>query len=218
MKIAGLILAAYLLGSIPTSLWLARYVKGIDLRRWGSGNLGATNLYRAVGPGLALVAVVVDVAKGFVPAWFFPQLDAAAAPQWALAYGVAAVLGHIFSIWAGFRGGKGVATGGGFYLALAPLAVGLGLVAWAALVITVRIASIASLLAASLLPGLVWVSGHRSDYVFWASLPLAALVWWTHRSNIARLMAGEEPRVARGSGAPPHRPQDGEMRNPATRV
>lgn len=218
MRVIGLILAAYLVGSIPTSLWLARYVKGVDLRRWGSGNLGATNLYRAAGPRLALVAVVIDVGKGFVPAWFFPQLDASGAPQWALAYGVAAVIGHIYSAWAGFDGGKGVATGGGFYLALAPLAVGLGLVVWAALIVTVRIASIASLLAASLLPGLVWLSGHRSDYVFWASLPLAALVWWTHRSNIARLMAGEEPRVARGSGAPPQGPQSGEMRNPATKV
>lgn len=202
MRIAGLILLAYLLGSIPTSLWLARYVKRVDLRTWGSGNLGATNLYRAAGFGLALIAVTVDIGKGFVPARYFAALDGVDAPQLALAYGVAAVLGHIFSVWARFYGGKGVATGAGVFLALAPLAVGLGLVVWCALVFTVRIASLASLTAATALPALVWLTGHRADFVFWASLPIAGLVWWTHRSNIRRLLAGEEPKVARGSGAP----------------
>lgn len=199
MKVVGLVVLAYLMGSIPTSLWLARWWKGIDLREFGSGNLGATNLYRAAGLGLALAAVLVDVGKGFVPAWFFADVDGVAMPQLALLYGVAAVAGHIFSIWARFRGGKGVATGAGVYLALAPLAVGLGLLIWAGVVFAIRIVSVASLLAASLLPALVWISGHRADFVFWASLPLAALVWWTHRSNIRRLLAGQEPRVTRGS-------------------
>jgi len=202
VKIAGLLILAYLLGAIPTSLWLARYLKGIDLREWGSGNLGATNLYRAAGLGLALIAGLVDVGKGYVPARFFAGLDGVDAPELALVYGVAAVIGHILSIWARFSGGKGVATGAGVFLALAPLVVGLALAVWLVVALTVRIISVASLLAAAALPALVWISGHRADFVFWASLPLAGLVWWTHRSNIKRLLAGEEPRIARGSGAP----------------
>ncbi|MGD2154525.1 MAG: glycerol-3-phosphate acyltransferase, partial [Gemmatimonadales bacterium] len=114
-------------------------------------------------------------------------------------YGIAAVLGHIFSVWVRFRGGKGVATGGGVFLALAPAAAGLALLVWAGVAAVVRIASVASLTAATVLPALIWVTGHGFDFVFWASLPLAALVWWTHRSNIRRLAAGREHRVARGA-------------------
>jgi len=197
-----LVVSAYLLGSIPSSWLLARWVKGIDLREWGSGNLGATNLYRAAGPLCATLCMAVDVGKGFLPTRFFSRLDGLELPQLALAYGVAAILGHIFSVWTGFRGGKGVATGGGVYVALAPAAAGLGLLVWAAVITATRVASLASLSAATLLPGLVWVTGHRFDYVFWASLPLAGLVWWTHRANIRRLLAGTELRAARGSGEP----------------
>lgn len=197
----GLILVAYLLGSTPTSFLLARQLKGIDLRSWGSGNLGATNLYRAAGLAPALLCTLVDVGKGFVPAWVFPRFDGSADPQLALAYGLAAIVGHIFSIWVRFRGGKGVATGAGVFLALAPAAVGLTLVGWLLVMFAARIASLASLSAAILLPLMVLATGHGFDFVFWTSLPLAALVWWTHRANIARLLAGRELRVARGSGA-----------------
>lgn len=197
-----LVLAAYLMGSLPTSYLVARHVTGIDLRRWGSGNLGATNLYRAAGAACASIAVVVDIGKGFVPTWFFPQLDGLDLAPMALAYGAAAVIGHIFSVWVAFHGGKGVATGAGVYLALAPAATGLSLVVWLSLVIGVRIVSVASLAAATTLPGFIWLTGHGGDFVFWASLPLAALVWWTHRSNLRRLLSGREPRVARGQGSP----------------
>ncbi len=201
MIVAALLILAYVLGSTPTSLILAR-TRGIDLRQWGSGNLGASNLYRATGLGLAAVCTLVDVGKGFVPALLFPRLDGIDMPQLALAYGIAAVLGHIFSVWVRFRGGKGVATGAGVYLALAPGAVGLAFIAWVLMIITFRIASLSSLTAVSLFPALVWITGHRLDFVFWSTLPLAVLVWWTHRSNVRRLFAGKEPRIARGSGAP----------------
>ncbi len=198
--VAALILAAYILGSTPTSYLLARYGKGIDLREWGSGNLGASNLYRAAGLGYAAVCTVVDVGKGFVPAWFFPGFDGLDLPQLALIYGIAAVLGHIYPFWMKFRGGKGVATGGGVFLALAPAAVGFAALAWLAVAAVVRIASVASLTGSTLLPAFIWVTGHRFDFVFWASVPLVVLVWWTHRSNIKRLAAGREHRVARGAG------------------
>jgi glycerol-3-phosphate acyltransferase PlsY len=201
MIVFGLLVVAYLFGSTPTSLLLAR-TRGIDLRTWGSGNLGATNLYRATGFQLAALCTLVDVGKGFVPARFFPRIDGVDLPQLALAYGVAAVLGHIVSVWVNFRGGKGVATGAGVYLGLAPAAVGLSFVVWALAILTVRIASVASLAAATLFPLWVWMTGHRLDFVFWSSLPLVALVWWTHRSNLRRLLAGCEPRISRGQGAP----------------
>ncbi|NIR43005.1 MAG: glycerol-3-phosphate 1-O-acyltransferase PlsY [Gemmatimonadetes bacterium] len=196
MILIGLLVLAYLLGSTPTSLLLAR-LRGIDLRRWGSGNLGATNLYRAVGLPLAFLCALIDVGKGFVPAWYFVRLDGVDAPQLALAYGVAAILGHVFSIWVKFRGGKGVATGAGVYLALAPLAVAMAAVIWLVVMLTIRIASVGSLLAASAFPILIWVSGNGFDFVFWSSLPLTCFVWWTHRSNLRRLAAGREPRTAR---------------------
>lgn len=199
MIIAGLLVLAYVLGSTPTSYLLAR-THSIDLREWGSGNLGASNLYRATGLPLAALCTIIDVGKGFVPARFFTRLDGVDLPQLALAYGAAAVLGHIFSVWVRFRGGKGVATGGGVYLALAPAAVGMAFVLWLLIIFTVRIASVASLASATLFPLLVWLNGHDFDFVFWSSLPLVALVWWTHRSNVRRLLAGREPRIARGEG------------------
>ena len=201
MIVLGLLVVAYVIGSTPTSYLLAR-TRGIDLREWGSGNLGASNLYRATGLPLAALCTLVDVGKGFLPARFFTRLDAVDIPQLALAYGAAAVLGHIFSVWVRFRGGKGVATGGGVYLALAPVAVGMAFVLWLLIIIPVRIASVASLTSATLFPMMVWLSGHELDFVFWSSLPLVALVWWTHRSNVRRLLAGREPRIARGQGSP----------------
>lgn len=209
MTVVALLIIAYLLGSTPTGLLLAR-ARGIDLRERGSGNLGATNLYRATGFGLASACLLVDVGKGLVPARYFPRIDSVDVPQLALAYGAAAVLGHVFSAWVKFRGGKGVATGGGVYLALAPAAVGMAFIVWVLVIFLSRIASLASLAAATLFPGLVWLSGHRFDFVFWASLPLVALVWWTHRSNIRRLLAGLEPRTTRRAGAPATNPESGE--------
>lgn len=202
MKVVLLVLLAYLLGSIPTSFLLARFVKGIDLRKWGSGNLGATNLYRAAGAPLASISVAVDVGKGFVPAWLFTRLDGSGVAELALVYGLAAMLGHIFSVWMRFRGGKGVATGGGVYLALAPLAVAGAAVLWLLIVLGTRIVSIGSLLASAALPLLVWFSGHRLDYVFWSTLPVAAFVWWNHRANIGRLLKGRELPARHGVGAP----------------
>lgn len=202
MMVIALVLAAYLVGAIPTSLLIARRVRGIDLREFGSGNVGATNLYRAVGLGYALMAGLFDIAKGLVPAWLFPAWDGVDAGQLALAYGGAAVFGHIFSVFVRFRGGKGVATGAGVYLALAPSAVGLAALVWMLVVAATRIVSVGSLSAATALPALVWLARRQLDFVFWSTWPLVALVWWTHRSNIVRLLAGREPRTARASSEP----------------
>jgi glycerol-3-phosphate acyltransferase PlsY len=190
--------AAYLLGATPTSLWVGRAFHGVDLRREGSGNLGATNTFRVLGWKAALPVVVFDVFKGWLPAALFAGWAGVAGLGWSLAYGAAAILGHVFSIWAGFRGGKGVATSGGVFLAIAPWAVLISAVVFTGLVTWTRIVSVGSLGAAAVLPVAVALTPHRggTGAVLFA-LGLSAFVIWAHRSNIARLRRGEENRFGR---------------------
>lgn len=203
MTAAPFLLGAYLLGAFPTSCLVARF-RGVDLAERGSGNLGATNVYRHLGAGPAGLVVAVDVAKGFAPAWFFPLWDGVASPYWALGYGLAAIAGHIWSVFTRFRGGKGVATAAGALAALAPLAVLIGLLVWTGLVLITRIVSVASLVAAALVPAVAWVAAAPSATVLFA-VGLAAIVFWTHRRNIGRLLRREELRLARGAGSGPDR-------------
>jgi glycerol-3-phosphate acyltransferase PlsY len=193
-----LLLASYLLGAFPTSFVVARLARGIDLRRFGSGNLGATNAFRVLGWRAATPIFIVDIFKGWFPAFFFVRWDAAPAFEWALAYGAAAIFGHVFSVYVGFRGGKGVATGAGVFLALAPQAVLVGLLVWATLVYLTGYVSVASIAAALLLPLLVFAFRAPMS-VFWLSAGLATFVVWAHRANIVRLRRGEEHRFRRGA-------------------
>ncbi len=192
-----LLAAAYLLGATPTSYLLARVAYGVDLREAGSGNLGATNTFRVLGWKAALPVMVVDVAKGWVPTALFHRWDAAG-PEWALAYGAAAILGHVYSLYVGFRGGKGVATSAGVFLALAPWAVLIGFVVWTTTVSLTRIVSLGSLLAAVVLPVAVYVT-NEPPVVVWLSLGLALFVIYAHRENIRRLLRGEENRFGRST-------------------
>jgi glycerol-3-phosphate acyltransferase PlsY len=190
-----LLAASYLLGATPTSYWVGRFVYGVDLRDEGSGNLGATNTFRVLGWKAALPVVVVDIAKGTIPVVLFPGLDGSDWPWWMILYGAAAVLGHVYSFWVGFRGGKGVATSAGVFLALAPLQVGLALIVFVAVVSVTRIVSLGSIAAAvSLVLSIGYydhVGGREVEYFTYA---LAAFVIWAHRSNIGRLLRGEENR------------------------
>jgi acyl phosphate:glycerol-3-phosphate acyltransferase len=189
-----LLLAAYLVGAFPTSYVAGRLARGIDLRQHGSGNLGATNAFRVLGWRAATPIFLADMLKGFVPAWWFPLLDGGgASPLWALAYGTAAVVGHVFSVFVGFRGGKGVATGAGVFLALAPAALAGALIVWGVVVYASGYVSLASILAAAMLPVLVLVTGADLP-VLVLSLVLATFVIHAHRANIRRLMRGEEHR------------------------
>lgn len=191
-----LLIAAYLLGATPTSYLVARAARGIDLRQHGSGNLGATNAYRVLGWKAATPIFIFDIAKGWFPTAFFPLWDGAARVEWALAYGAAAILGHVFSVYVGFKGGKGVATSAGVFLALAPLAVLVGLVVWGAIVYATGYVSLASIAAAVILPPLVvWRVG--TGPAFWVSVALASFVIFAHRSNIGRLLRHEEHRFGR---------------------
>ena len=190
MRVAILILAAYFTGAIPTSYIVGR-IKGIDLRAHGSGNLGATNAFRVLGWRAAVPVFLLDILKGWFPTYFFPFWDGSDSALLALAYGAAAIVGHVFSIYVKFKGGKGVATSAGVLLALAPVAVLVGLVVWAALVFTTGYVSLASIAAAALLPLVIFVV-QGIGAVFWLSVGLAAFVIFAHRANIKRLARGEE--------------------------
>jgi len=196
------LLGSYLLGAFPTSYLAGRLLKGIDLRQYGSGNLGATNAFRVLGPGPGILVLGVDVLKGFAPVYWIPALvglesrGSTTAVLFQILIGVAAVAGHIFNPFFRFRGGKGVATATGVFLGICPAAVGLSFSVWLVLMAVFRIVSVASLGAAFSLPFFVYLTSdhHLAGFgiiqAFSVVITLAAVL--THRSNIGRLLRGEE--------------------------
>lgn len=197
------LLLAYVSGSIPTAYLAGRLLKGVDLRTVGSGNLGATNVYRNLGLLPAVVVLLVDAAKGYVPVlllpsriagvWGFETSDLA---LWGIACGIAALLGHlkpVFLLWKG--GGKGVATAAGVFAALAPAALGLALIAFVIVAAASGFISLASIAAALVLPLAVLVTDAGNAPLLWLSLGVAVAVVLLHRKNIERLRAGTEPRT-----------------------
>jgi glycerol-3-phosphate acyltransferase PlsY len=197
------LLASYLLGAIPTSHLLSRLFAGIDLRQHGSGNLGATNLYRVLGWKYAIPAALIDIAKGTIPVLVFaPRVSNS--QLFALACGVAAILGHVFSVFVGFKGGKGVATAAGVMLGLAPLALAVSAVVWALLVRLTGYVSVGSIAAAAVLPLAVYLlEDSTSPALFWIAAAIAAAVILLHRRNIQRLLQGTENRFGRRAASTP---------------
>jgi len=193
VRIALWLLAAYALGATPTAYLAGRLARGIDLRAHGSKNLGATNVYRVLGWGWAIPVALVDIAKGAVPVAVFGPL-AQGGPWVTVALGIAAVLGHMFSPYVGFKGGKGVATAAGMFLALAPLAMAIALPVWGLCLWATGYVSLSSLLAAAAFPLLVHFTLPGTIPTLWASVALAALIFYSHRANIGRLLAGTENR------------------------
>ena len=193
MTLALWLLAAYALGATPTAYLAGRLARGIDLREHGSKNLGATNVYRVLGWGRAIPVALIDIAKGAVPvALFAPQAgDGAWVP---VSLGIAAVLGHMFSPYVGFKGGKGVATAAGMFLALAPLAVAIALPLWGGCLWATGYVSLSSILAAAAFPLLVHLMHPGATATLWASVALAGLIVFSHRANISRLLTGTENR------------------------
>jgi glycerol-3-phosphate acyltransferase PlsY len=198
-----LVLAGYLLGSIPSGYLAGRWLKGIDIRQRGSGSTGATNVLREVGRGAALAVLLVDVLKGTAAVLLARaalQPGLAATDGWVVAAGLAALAGHIWPVWLGWRGGKAVATALGLLLGLS-WPVGLAcLGVFLTVLAASRIVSLSSVAAAVALPLLMlaWFQsqgmGVRWPYLLLALLT-AVLVIWRHRSNLARLLAGTEPRL-----------------------
>ena len=192
---------SYLIGSIPAAYLAGKLTRGIDLREHGSGNLGATNVYRVLGPRIALVVLLVDALKGAVPVLAFPGVtDAPRTDLWAIAYAVAAIAGHVRSIFLLWRGGgKGVATAAGAFMALAPLPSLIALGIFVIVLLARGYVSLGSLSAATVLPMIIgFREGIRSP-LFVVSAVVAAFVFWTHRANIGRLRRGEEPRFGKKS-------------------
>ena len=185
------ILCGYLLGSTPFALLIA----GPEVRTTGSGNPGATNVWRVRGSVAGLAVLVLDVAKGCVAVWLVTQMETDAMTTAAVAG--ATVVGHVFSVWLGFEGGKGVATTFGVFLVLSPPAALVSLAAFIIAVATSRYVSVGSMVAAFCLPASVFFLGGKVPLVVLA-VAVAALVVFRHRSNLARLQAGGEPRLGEG--------------------
>jgi glycerol-3-phosphate acyltransferase PlsY len=207
---AALVLVpAYLLGALPWGLWVG-FARGLDVRRHGSGNLGATNVYRTLGPRYGLLVLALDAAKGAgAVAWAHAGPWGGAFPggaEWAaLGAGLAAIVGHVLTVFAGLRGGRGVATTVGVFLALAPLAMLLGLAAFVVAFALTRRVSVGSLALSLVYPAGIWwtVHGPGRTRLFVLGLAVSALIVYRHWPNIRRLVRGEEPRIAlcgRGGG------------------
>ncbi len=188
--------ASYLVGAIPTSFVVVRAVKGVDLRTVGSGNLGATNLYRLLGWRYAIPVGIFDILKGAIPVAVFGPLAGLGALG-STALGVIAVAGHVFSAFVSFKGGKGVATGGGVILGLAPLAFLVALAVWIVVVRVSGYVSLGSILSALVLPPAIWLLHPGRREIVLPVAVLALLVVWLHRANIRRLLDGTENRFGR---------------------
>ena len=197
------LLASYALGSIPAA-YLAGMSRGIDLRKHGSGNLGATNVFRVLGPRIGVAVFAFDMLKGGIPVYYFWRwVDATTlAPTIVqVLCGIAAIAGHVRPLWLGFgKGGKGVATAGGVFLALAPLETTLALVAFAVTLFASGYVSLGSMIAAVLLPVLLFIRDGADSPLAWVCATIAVFVFWTHRANIERLRQGTENRFGKREG------------------
>lgn len=195
-----LILFAYLLGSMPVGLLLGRTF-GVDIRQKGSANIGATNVSRVLGKKIGMATLIGDSLKGALPmilaAWFLKgRQDASLVVHLC---GAAAFLGHLFPVYLGFRGGKGVATALGVFLYLAPAAVLIAALLFFIIVIKWRYVSAGSLAASGLLPPAVFLTG-APHHTIWLASAMAIFIWISHRANIGRLMRGEESKWGRAAG------------------
>jgi len=191
------ILVGYGVGSLPLGYLVASRTKGIDLRRVGSRNVGAANVYRNAGLLTAIIVVLVDVAKGASSVFFAARLTSGVADP--VAAGVAAVVGHIYPVWLRFHGGKGVATACGVFWMLAPLATALSASLFVVIVWFTRYVSLGSILATLALPPLAWFTDKPVAVVMGAAAS-ALFIIQRHRANVGRLQAGTEPRL--GSPTP----------------
>lgn len=193
MILLALAALGYLLGSIPFGLLLTRAAGLGDVRKIGSGSTGATNVLRTGRKGLAAATVLLDAGKGALAVW----LGMRVAGELGLAVaGFMAVIGHMYPVWLGFKGGKGVATGFGVMLVAAPLAAALSGLAWLVTALATRISSASALLASVLAPILVAALGYGITRAAMALL-IAAFIWQRHKANIERLLAGTEPTIGR---------------------
>ena len=193
------LLIAYASGSLPFA-YLAGKAKGVDLRTQGSGNLGATNVFRVLGWKIGIAVFLADALKGALPVLLLPpHITGATNPTlWAIGCGVTAIAGHVRPLFLGFRkGGKGVATAAGVFFALAPLPMLATFLVFGTVLFLSGYVSLGSLASAVVLPALLLFTQGSSSPLFAVSLLIAAFVFWTHRANIGRLRRGEENRFGK---------------------
>jgi glycerol-3-phosphate acyltransferase PlsY len=216
MTAFGLAVAlSYLAGAFPTALIVGRFVGGVDIRTLGSGNAGATNVYRLFGLKPYLFTLTVDLFKGFAAVAFIAPIGSGllADQRTALLCGVAAIVGHIWTLFAGFRGGKGVATAGGVFLGLAPVATGCAILVYLVITLTTKYVSLGSMTAALTAPAvLAYQRSGGADVppeLLAATAAVGILIVFTHRANIGRLLRGEESKtdfLSRKKNGPPVAP------------
>jgi glycerol-3-phosphate acyltransferase PlsY len=191
----ALVAVAYLLGSIPSALLVVWARTGKDVRREGSGNVGATNATRIGGPGAGVVVTAMDVLKGALPVWAMTVLN----PEggWVAATAVAAIVGHCYPVWLRFAGGKGVATAFGAFVVLAPVPALIGLSVWIVVLAVGRWVSLASMVAAAVFPLLAAVLDQPGRAMLLGVSLASVLIIVRHQANIRQLIAGSEPRIGR---------------------
>lgn len=190
--------AAYALGSIPFGLLIVKARGGEDIRSVGSGNIGAANVTRNAGMFAGALTLLCDGGKGYFAVWIAERWSYGNG-RWMMAAALAAVIGHIFPVWLGFKGGKGVATTFGVFLPICPYAVAGAVAFWILIVLFWRYSSLGSIVAMATLPALVYFfyAPHHAppDHVLWGTILVSVLVLWKHRDNMRRLIAGEESRL-----------------------
>lgn len=185
-----LLLICYLIGAVPTAYLLVKRVKGIDIRTVGSGNVGATNAARVLGKWGFFAVFAVDMLKGFIPIWFMGKFY----PEIVLFAAVAVLLGHTYTVFLNFKGGKGVATAVGIFLALAPTSLAIAAVCFAVVLYVSRIVSLSSITAATVLAASVVLTDTTFALKIFTII-IAVFVIYKHRSNISRIMKGEENKI-----------------------
>ena len=206
LTFAVVVIGSYLFGSIPFG-YLAGRIAGIDIRKCGSGNVGATNVIRTLGKSYGYPVFVADFLKGFGAVKMSLLIATRVQSEWnspemfGILAAISSVIGHSFPVWLRFKGGKGVATSAGALFALAPVPALVGAAIWILTFWLTRYVSVASVAAAAALPLIIlittWLSEHGGKSLFYSSVCLAAVVIWRHRSNLSRLMRGTEPRFTR---------------------
>ena len=190
------VVIAYLLGSIPFGYLIVKWRKGVDVRATGSRSIGATNVMRNLGPAGFLATLVPDAAKGYGSVLIASRLTGND-PRWVAAAAVAAVAGHIFPVWLGFRGGKGVATGLGVFLGLAPVPMAACLLLFALVVAVWRYISLGSIISTAAFPAAVRLIQHPPTPIVLGAIAVAALIIGKHHANIRRLLSGTESKIGK---------------------
>ena len=189
--------AAYLLGSIPFAFLFVKAAGRGDVRRVGSGNVGATNAMRAAGWKVALPIAILDIGKGAAAVLLMRQVTAS--PVWLTAAGLAAIVGHCYPVWLRFSGGKGVATGAGAFITLAWLPTLAVAVVWVVVLAAFRYVSLASVVAVAVFPGALVLLGAPTMPVVGCAVAAVLVIIWRHGRNVRQLVAGTEPKLGRGS-------------------